>query len=410
MTRREAHLMWTRLLAMRSVTRRINKLECRSETGARVTDQLDLFVVLVVIYATECVAWMRRSGLALVRGARRWHVTSPNAALGNGEAGLAFGSLLPTSTLFVVHHPDLAWSIDGIVAHDSLPLDPAHRAPLPGPRVPYAEAATARLDGARLQLGNLWIAGSPGLARRIKHDLDTLAALDDNARAAALDARMAAAFDTDEITRRLERFYRVSGWLDYLTTALFALSFLAAPIAVVQRGLSATWRPLFALFVALWLINVIAFFVAHRRLYPKAPGDRWTRTLSLTFVPLSAMRSRDHLARPLLDGCDPLVAAVALAGTSAHPIAHRVLRDLHAPVMDEAPEVAATRREHRARLLAHLEPTLTRLGVDCAAALAPPSRDTDAVGYCPRCQQQYLSLDTTCDDCRETPLTAFDVG
>jgi hypothetical protein len=251
--------------------------------------------------------------------------------------------------------------------------------------------------------------GSELLSRRVAMFLMALKELPPGEREAALRAGLRGLFDEAEITRRLDSLRRESRVCAWAGLALFVHLFVACPIVVVSRGLSGTWPWLLIPALFLQAAIVVAFVVAHRRLYPRETGALWSAALGMALLPPAAIRAVDHLSREIVATRHPLGVSRALCGEkAADSFALAVLRDLRHPIIPVCPlEGPAARSEawHRAELLREANALIARTGsagrpVECA----PDPESSASRSYCPRCLCQYVTGQGTCPDCGELPL------
>jgi hypothetical protein len=195
------------------------------------------------------------------------------------------------------------------------------------------------------------------------------------------DARKAAA-------KRIDRFYEAAEPVWVGSNALWLFLFVLAPIVVEWRGLAATWPLLLTIGLAVLSYILFTFWSAHRELYPDAPQERRSKTILMGVSPLGAIRAVDHLARRLLVGTHPLVAAVVLCRRDE---AIRLGRWMYF-----APE---TRDDGLRRFLETCDLW--------EAVLAPPAGETGATAFCPRCHAQYVRVDGGCSDCAGVELVKW---
>ncbi|EYF07720.1 hypothetical protein [Chondromyces apiculatus] len=380
------------------------------------TDGQALYLTLLVLIVLEAVAWVPRGAVALVaRGARtRAHVALPHRTLGNARGGAVLGvPLLPSAATFLVPQWPVSLAPQGVLGAVAECLEPAERPPHTGLFRRFDAITRVTVLGNEVRLdGELLVqAATPALAAQVAAFLDQLRKLPEDARAAAIDAHLAAQLDLDAARARVTSFYRETAWLRGAGLALALVALVVAPALFVHFGPERAWLPvLLALYLGTFAITAL-WLRAYPRVAPESRLGRWSSAFMLALLPVSAMRAVDALARVALTGVHPLAAAAALVPRDdLTPFVAHLLRDARWPLRPacpgDDPEAQAVEAAYRQALGRHLDTLVRALGLDpdALAAVPPPSGEIDDERCCPRCHACYGAGAATCEDCGGIPL------
>src|SRR4051794_6525138 len=95
------------------------------------TDLQMLLLVFGVVYAWECVHWLRRGSVAFLQyWGPHWKLTHPAGLLGNQGGGFVISNLLPPLGSYLVSNQlPLSISPEGVLAYVAHCLNPGWRPP-----------------------------------------------------------------------------------------------------------------------------------------------------------------------------------------------------------------------------------------------------------------------------------------
>jgi hypothetical protein len=371
------------------------------------TDLEFLYILFVAFYLWECTCWVRRGGLAFVRG---WGKSSRIASVvGNPRGGLTLAHPLPPlGTLAVATQMPFSLSSEGALAYVAASVNPAGRPIQTGRFLRWSEIKAIQARGKSVHVnGELFVfAQSTMHARWLAAALRELQTLAPTSRAAAIARLLARSFDTKALQQRwTEVESRSRPLLRWLANGLFAFVFLIAPALVWRLGIEMTWPWLLG--GVLLLTGTIAFLFrrAHRGLYPEAGDERFSQFLMVMLFAPAAMRAHDLLSRPALEMFHPMAVAAVLASPAEfRALARRVLLDLRHPALPLAtegqPHLAAIEESGRTATLAAVEALVRKAGDDPAELTRPPTPlDATCRAFCPRCHAQFTSTNLHCSDC-----------
>ena len=375
-------------------------------------DLESLLLVLVALYLAECLVWLRRGAVGFFNlcGLRRtrWRLRQPGSTLANQHGAVTFANPLPPlGTVFFGQQPPFSISADAAFAHTAACLNPTWRPASTARLVRFDEIKSITRDGRKVLVneGLFLKAMSPFVARRVVKELRELREAPAVRREEIIRRTLAASFDEAAVRARAEEFHRQSATLRALANSLFLFLYVLAPLLV--------WRFAF-LNVVGWLVAgllahtvTIAFLFrrAHGRLYPGGHEERFTPFLTMLLAPPSAIRAADVLGKPLLEDFHALAVAKALlVPKDFREFARRVLLDLRYPMFPVCPlaDPLAVKTEElfRALLRVEAEQFVRRAGLNLEELLRPPAR-SEAIhtAYCPRCEEQFVTSESTCADC-----------
>jgi hypothetical protein len=362
------------------------------------TETQTIWLVLALIYAAECIRWLR-PGQTLARSwrGRRWRFAGPSRLLGNHRGGIvACPPLPPLGTVYVSSPPALLLAPEGFA-----PTNDPQRTLAWSEQLRFeAEGRTVRVDGRRF-----FTAPSPGLARHAARTLHQLARLAPAQRPDAIRREFAESFDVAAVRRRLDELTAAARGLRPLANGLFVFVFGIAPLVAWRVGFTNCWWTLLLGAFALAIPAAWRFRRAHLALFPDADDERFNHFLIVLLSPVSAIRAHDLLSRPLLETFHPLAVIRALGDDATfRAAAERTLRDLR-----YGPEPAhAIGAAPRGTLLAVLEEFLRGERIDPATLLRPPATvEPGCAAYCPRCLAQFTSAGGGCPDCGAPRTVAF---
>lgn len=379
-----------------------------------------LSLVLVLLYLSECVAWVPRGSVALrANCAGGFRVVNPSRLFGNERGGLVFlNPLPPLCTYFVCPNYELCLSARAIycfpVGWNDAAVPPAARG-----------GRCVRFD----QIHGIWASGCEVLidrrtrlsfvdGERAESMAGFLVRLWQNSEAERNPA-IAQAIDgltnTSAIVRRLAQFDELVGLLRLWCYALGALLLCVIPASAWVWRLRANWAAIGAATMLCLGGVLVSFHRAHHRLYPRSSAARWRALATMVLTPTAAIRACDALGRRLLQEYHPVCTACVVCEPPALvAYARRVLLDLKHPLPtlrrpSDGPQCDQTEREFRERLQRALFARLADWGYAPEQLIAPPQRsDPRCIAFCPRCDQQFERFPGECLDCGGIRLRPFD--
>jgi len=378
-----------------------------------VTDGETLFLVLALLYLSDCLLWIRNQSVAFVSPWRRtWHTAFGNWFLGNERGSLFILNPLPVGQIFLADLPPISLSTTGVCDFNPQSLFRLARAPRPIRECTFDQMNNCRTDGAYLLINHERFAKCATAAQA-----QMLADVINETRAGNLSERktmvrdyFARQFDLKAATATLDSFRNLTRPVRSLCFTFFLFLFVATPVLVNIYGLLRLILPLIIATVGFALIIAVEFFLAHRTLYRARSTERITDVIKMVLCPPVAIRVSDLLGKHLLSDYSPVVLATLFPGKATDAFTRNYLRDLQHPLAYDVtgPEVAQIVSEATAMQLELCLEYLKRNTSSEAGALdVPPAQNADSAFYCPRCHGQFLRSSGDCPDCPGVGLRAF---
>ena len=378
-----------------------------------ISDGETLLFILVLLYLTECLVWVKKQSVAYVSTwGGRWRLATPKSWLGNANGAMLFLSPLPPPGHIVLSHLlPVSISPSGVCAFNSQVLLSGSRpATQTGEFVPFSAIKRAGTDGAYLLLNGEKFAkcATPKQAKALASVITSAAEAKVSRRESIVRSWLGKHFDA----RAAEKLWREAeeeiGSLQGVCTILFLFLFVAMPIIVLIFGLQGLIIPIGAVMIALAVLIGIMFFRLHRKFFPAESQERFENMLKMILCPPVSMRAADILTRSLLSDYSPVVVAGVLSGSKEQKFVRAFVLDLKHPLKHEVMDAAAVETinwataEQLKASLAHVQ----RDG-DSADRLGPVEREGDSIAYCPRCDVQFVVSEGECPDCPGVELVAF---
>ena len=362
----------------------------------------ELYLLFLVLYLFECLAWVPGRTVGFFTFAGRW------------RGRIAF-------------RPNASWSVSVVFGKPWPPLSPPWLAePLPVALDPQGvtriesdkrclawedmEPVLAR--GHRVESGSLLLAtlASRKGAAILAEALEKTRTLPVKKREVHLRKFLDARFDLDAPLIRQREFQASVRVLRVFSIALWLSLFGGLGVAVFTHSMLVLLAAA-ALSLLLWPVHSVVFHFTLRKLattwLPRAQGPDLSKRLVAMLSPISGVRGADMLAREVWANLDPMTVAAALL--SSHDLPQFARPFVVALQARENDNLAWWRAETRQRT----ERVLAKKNVDLAAMWAAPVREGDhALSYCPSCLAQYESgrkPGEPCpnETCLDVPLRAF---
>jgi hypothetical protein len=367
------------------------------------TDLGELYLVFLVLYLFECLAWVPRRSVGFYTWAGCW------------RARAAF-------------RPNSGWSLAVVLGKPWPPLAPPWFAePLPfaldpsgitliesgGQHLAWNALGPVRARGHRIEADDLSISlsistASHSTAAALAAMLESVRTSPSKRREAELRKFLDRRYDVELPKTRQQQFAKTVRVVRVLSNALWLSLFGGLGVAVLSRNL-AHLLLVAALSLVLWPANSVAFALCLRKLGWLPVGakpdrsKRWVAFLS----PISGVRAVDMVAREAWADLEPLAVAAAL-------LLPRDLSTFARPLL-----VAAEARPDHALAWWHaenrqrIERVLEKKAIHVADLLTQPPRESARVqSYCPACLAQFADTPEhlqycTSERCVEVPLRRF---
>jgi hypothetical protein len=377
------------------------------------SDWIALGLVAFALYLVECLVWVHAAAAACVRspGSGRWRCTRGADLPGNDRGGLAFVDPLSVTGAVVVCHP---WPFS--VSTEGLTNIAAESGTVPDdvPRfIGFDEIRSieARLNGIHVNGERFARVDSMTIASDLVDRVERVRRRNTRQRPSEIKAIIAETLDSDRVHAAWQGTRDRTRLLAVCCAATAAVTFVVAPGVLILIGPYPAWRYLLAAVLTFTIATAIAYFRAHRTLYPECRYERWVHVTSMVVLPVAAIRCIDKLTRDALAKYSAIVVAPLLCGADqARVLLRQYVIDLQAPL----PIVGRRENESAARCAMWFREALAHearaaLDRERIAVFEPPLPDDEAmVCYCPRCHAQFGSLgDGYCSQCAGVHLAPF---
>lgn len=357
-----------------------------------------LYVILAVVYLSDCLVLVRRVGGCFRTDALGRFRYCPGRSFETWGGLTISWPLPPLGRVAICQTWPISISPDAVVADGVVYLRDVDLVAAVGREVRINGAAFVRT-------------ASPAIAEDLASMIVRVKDTEQGRRERVIDREIERSLDVEEVRRRVEEFRSASMPVQVLSHALFLYLFLLAPWVVWRFGLIPSWAPYLGGLAFLALGTTLAYALAHRKLHGGWPV---AHAIAMTAAPPMAIRSRDALFRDLLAAFQPLaIASVLCRPEESREMARTAVREARHPIPHvgesrppEAPEAEAW---FRARLRREIERRAARVGGSMEELLRPVlASSPEARGYCPRCLGQYVAGVELCPDCGGIPLVKFE--
>jgi len=374
-----------------------------------------LFLILVLLYLSECVIWVKRESVAFVSAwGSRWRLAVPPSWLGNASGGLLILNPLPPSgRVFLSHLSPVSISPSGICAFNLQTLPSEARSPYQsGELLPFSKIKDAGSDGAYLIINKekFTKCATAHQARALAKLVISLAKESASKREAMARAWVVKQFASDEAATLLQESEKLTKPVQQMGLILFLFLFVLTPSLAFTYGFTPLIIPVAIVMVALAVEIAILFHLAHKKLYPAESSERLETLVKMILCPPVSIRAADILTRNLLAEYSPIILANVLPGSGEPQFVRAIILDLKYPLKHEVvDELAEQTIEWTAKeqLNVCLDQVKKGRYLKSEELLAPTQREENSIGYCPRCRCQFVVREGECPDCPGVALVEF---
>ena len=374
-----------------------------------------LLLILIMLYLTECLIWVKRESVAFVsRMGGRWRLTVPPSWLGNANGGiLLLNPLPPAGRVFLSHLSPISISPSGICAYNLQTLPSEARSPSQtGQFLPFSKVSSSKTDGVYLLVNGERFAkcATARQARTLAKLIAEMAKVSAAKREPLARTWISKQFAMDDAAARLREGNAVIQPMQELSLILFMFLFVVTPVLVSSFGLIGLIIPVAAVMVILAVLIGILFYRAHKQLYPDEGSERFENLVKMILCPPVSMRAPDILTRNLLAEYSPIVVASLLTGSSEQQFMRAFILDLQHPLKHEVSDEAAEKTigwTAVEQLNICLEQIKAGRYLKPEELSAPTQREENSISYCPRCRCQFVVSAVECPDCPGVALVDF---
>jgi hypothetical protein len=354
-----------------------------------------LLLVVLLVYVFQCLCWAppRAHAFSLDLTGKPGHRKRgfPWSAL--NLTGYWANPLPPLQPLVMVDWPEFQLSPEAFTLNrgEAEPLTAAW------------EQLALKPSGGKLLCNDVKVfQGGPDQVKELSDFLLRVKMAKPKKRGALVEGWLRKVTDAESAKGRVDLFRHKATWLHLLVNAQFFLLFMITPLAFARFGSRALWPLVGSVFSTSVMIAWL-FWRLHKRFFPGDGDGRFKSVFSTVLSPIYAIRAGDALARDLLAGFHPVVAAGVLCPK----------KDFEAFAGEQ---LRANRFSqsgtswYAERLQLALSRMVTKQGVQGNQLLQAPERQENCVVYCPRCRAQYTRKRESCSDCGYEELLAFADG
>jgi len=371
-------------------------------------DVQQCFAVLAVLYAIECVWWLRGASWRFFPGAfAAWSDRPVDGTLVDAWR-LSFSNPLPFMTAYASESCPFAFDSDVLLVPT---IDTASGRERYRPRLFQSIEGISSSDRSVLIDGTIAAAFSTAShAALMASRLERIRIATPGSRNAIAERVIAEMYDVNAAQECLKKWHAASAVTRACGGTLAAVSLVGGPVLWAARGGLPPHLPAIALAVAvsLWAATAVAALLTPDNLRTGGKSAGINRTIAF-FSPATAMRIYDTLGRDSLLGFAPLIVAVVTTPRSqVFDIVTAHLRvavnPLPLPQQTEAVSVADKRlveahRWYHERTAFYARHALRMAGLEPDAMLARVADSEGANSFCPRCGRTFVQHEGRCDIC-----------
>lgn len=374
-----------------------------------------LLLILVLLYLSECLIWVKRESVAFVSAwGSRWRLSVPPSWMGNASGGiLLLNPLPPAGRVFLSHLSPISISPSGICAFNLQTLPSEARSPYQsGQFLPFNKIKDSSSDGAYLLINKekFTKCATTKQAHALAKVIAAMAKASGSKRETMARTWVVKQFAVDDAAVLLKESASLIDPIQQMGVILFLFLFVFTPSLAFTFGAAPLIIPVAAVMVALAIEIAIMFHRAHKKLYPAESSERLESLVKMILCPPVSIRAADILTKNLLAQYSPIVLASVLPGSGEPQFVRSVLLDLKHPLRHEVSEADAektiewTASEQLNVCMDHVKKGRY---LKPEELLAPAQREENSISYCPRCRCQYVVNDGECPDCPGVKLVDF---
>jgi len=374
-----------------------------------------LLLILVLLYLSECLIWVKRESVAFVSAwGSRWRLSIPPSWMGNASGGiLLLNPLPPAGRVFLSHLSPISISPSGICAFNLQTLQSEARSPYQsGQFLPFNKIKDSSSDGAYLLINKekFTKCATTKQAHALAKLIAAMAKASGSKRESTARTWVVKQFAVDDAAALLKESAALIEPIQQLGVILFLFLFVFTPSLAFTFGAAPLIIPAAGVMVALAIEIAIMFHRAHKKLYPAESSERLESLVKMILCPPVSIRAADILTKNLLAQYSPIVLASVLPGSGEKQFVRSVILDLKHPLRHEVTDADAEKTiEWTASEQLNVCMDQVKKGryLKPQELLAPAQREENSISYCPRCRCQYVVNDCECPDCPGVELVDF---
>ena len=374
-----------------------------------------LLLILVLLYLSECLIWVKRESVAFVSAwGSRWRLSIPPSWMGNASGGiLLLNPLPPAGRVFLSHLSPISISPSGICAFNLQTLPSEARSPYQsGQFLPFNKIKDSSSDGAYLLINKekFTKCATTKQAHALAKLIAAMAKASGSKRESTARTWVVKQFAVVDAAALLKESAALIEPIQQMGVILFLFLFVFTPSLAFTFGAAPLIIPVAGVMVALAIEIAIMFHRAHKKLYPAESSERLESLVKMILCPPVSIRAADILTKNLLAQYSPIVLASVLPGSGEKQFVRSVILDLKHPLRHEVTDADAEKTiEWTASEQLNVCMDQVKKGryLKPQELLAPAQREENSISYCPRCRCQYVVTDGECPDCPGVELVDF---
>lgn len=378
------------------------------------TDGQTLFVILSLLYLSDCLVWIgRRTVLFYSPWCRQWRASFAGEHFGNTDGSIALlNPLPPLGNNFFGHWTPISISPAGVCAFTLQAFQGMGRPFQTGMVLMYEEISELRADGNHLLLnGSRFVkCFTVEQAITLSELIKRISSEPTEKREKLIRESLISQLAKEEAIKHHDHVSDFAAKMRWTCSAFFIFLYVITPIIVSIYGLVRFVIPVTIVMLFSALFISVTYFIAHKAIYPSLSYDRLSNLVKMILCPPLAIRAVDFLTLNAMSRFHPVLLANLLLGSESLAFTRAVMSDMKHPIRHNLTDPralsivswhAACELDACTKFLEAQNPTTLD------KCFAPPSWDGVSSTYCPHCSCQFAVLSGECPDCSGVELLPF---
>ena len=380
------------------------------------TDELILFLVLCMIYFSDCLLFVRNSTITFVLWSGKHWVHNFSGRLIRTVKGrvVLLNPFPPLGKVFCCRLIPLSISPKGVCSFNYQTLVHDEESEHEVVYVLFSEIEDIRTDNRDLFINDERFCRftDERTAIKLRDFMDRLHNSIEEKREEIIIEFWKGQFDYDAMKKRFEQIKKKLSALRFLCNALFIYLFVIAPIFVLYFRLTRMLIPIAIGMLIIAIQVAISFFILHKKIYPDRAEERISNLIKMIMCPPVSIRACDLITANLLENYNPVaVGHLFLPPGEYKKFAERTLRNFKYPPVGyitgiPANEISIYQNQIFLRLTSDYIREVANIGEDLL--YQPVPNDISVHSFCPRCLSQFTKEAGNCPDCPGLKLRTFD--
>ena len=364
-----------------------------------------LYLLLWLLYLSECFIWIRKQGVAFVSPwSTGWRADVGSSFLANSRGGaLLLNPLFPSNRVLVCCLSPVSISPDGICAFNAQSFYGGVGSGQTTLYFAFDDIKTCSREDRRILVNNVIFVDCSDLteSQRLEKLINQALLAPATQRQHIVQQFIAQRFAKTAAFDILENVWNRLRSLEVLCVMFFLLLFMIAPVMALRFGVELVLIPMGILMLVFAVGIASLFYHQHKLICPWSSSDRLSATVKMILCPPAAIRAVGNLTANIVSSYDPIVIASLLSPLDLKRFISTYLRDLYYPLKDGLDGPAKDIVQwYRAEILKQVTDYLTKeKDLRPELILASPVLENDCHTYCPRCYNQFTRSEGECAEC-----------